>query len=195
MKTATGAALMTALLLVACEEDVGENDSNDEGEIEESNFNLMVYEATNAASSVPAKRVQATDRNDSSYFTIWSAREDVFRLLGDPDVIFYGDTTYTPGSDYTADAYHVYMEVGLSFLIIADKVTEITLLNDNWMASNGLIVGMTVSQMTDILGNDYKLVPASIKDFYNYDQYDISVEVYHHDDLVGEIGIGEGNRK
>lgn len=153
-----------------------------------SNYNLEVRE--NLPPSVMASIHDSRALADE--FHIGTPREDVFETLGEPNAIFYGDVTY-PIDTLDADAYHLYSSVGLSFRIFGPEVAEITLLNDDWIASNGLVVGMTREQMLAILGDDYRFFPAEIKDFYDYQQYGISVEVYHSTDSVGEINIQEEN--
>jgi hypothetical protein len=88
------------------------------------------------------------NRSVVEYFSIGSSRQDVFDTLGNPDAIFYGTTTCQPGVDNDKDAYFVYTSVGLSFRIFGSTVREITLLSSDWIASNGLIVGMSRSDMS-----------------------------------------------
>lgn len=158
------------------------------------NLNLTVRENIETVPSL-ATSAAADSRAITAEFYVGLPRQDVFDTLGDPDSIFYGNGPpyFTPGVDYDADAYHVYRVFGLSFRIFGDSVREITLLNDDWIASNGLVVGMSRLEMLEVLGDGYKRFETEFKDFYEYDEYAISVEVYHAGDYVGEINIKEGN--
>lgn len=155
------------------------------------NYNLSVSENESRALSASSANGPAT-RAVIEEFSIGVAREDVFDTLGTPDWIFYGDQRFDT-SVLDADAYHVYSDVGLSFRIFGDSVREITLLSDAWVASNGLVVGMSRDHMLEILGPEDRRNESTNKDFYTYDDYDIMVEVYHETDSVGEINIREGN--
>ena len=112
-----------------------------------SNMNISIRENDGGSAASPRAVVEQ--------FSIGSPRQDVFYTLGIPDRIFYGTIIYTPGVDYDADAYHIYDDVGLSFCILGDTVAEITLLSDDWIASNGLVVGMSRDEMIAILGEDF----------------------------------------
>ena len=96
-------------------------------DLDSSNLNLEVYKTGSRAGLID-KSVIAGTRSIVSSFAIGSSRQSVFDTLGDPDAIFYGNTSYTPGEDYEADAYYVYNDIGLSFRIFGDSVKKITLL-------------------------------------------------------------------
>jgi len=119
------------------------------------------------------------------------SRQQVFDALGDADSIFYGSTTYTPGIDNNADAYFVYKDVHLSFMIFGPSVKEITILSGGteWGFDNGLQVGLTRSEALTILGGGYRYVPHAEKDFYEYSGYGIILEVVNATDLLSEINI------
>ena len=186
MKKLLIATVALGLALLGCE--IPDNYDQSDG-LAPSNMNLRVYGSSDASASA-----RAADRGVTTEFYVGLQRQDVFDTLGDPDYIFYGnDLTYTPGVDYDADAYHVYHAVGLSFRIFGDTVREITLLNDDWIASNGLIVGMTMNEMLEILGDPARITETDNKDFYQYEEYDIMVEIYKPAYDVGEININEGN--
>ncbi len=122
-------------------------------------------------------------------FDIGSTRQELFDTLGNPDLVFYGSTQYVPGVDINADAYHVYRNIGLSFWIVGNYIKEITLLNSNWKISDGLAVGMTKTQMVDILGTEYKAQIFRTKGIYAYSKYSISVEVDNTSDRITEINV------
>jgi len=130
---------------------------------------------------------------DSTEFMVGTARQYVFDTLGDPDVIFYGNDTW-PASTRDADAYHMYNAIGLSFRIFGDEVKEITLLNGNWIGSNGLMVGLSIEQALIILGDNFDFQDFDGKDFYTFSDFDIMIEVSDATGEIQEINIREGNR-
>ncbi len=127
-------------------------------------------------------------------FHVGTERLFVFDNLGNPDFIFYGNDQTWPVTTRDADAYHVYSDIGLSFRIFGDEVKEITLLNDDWIGSNGLMVGLTITEALSILGNDYDYRDFPGKDFYDFPDIAIMIEVSDSTDRILEINIQEGNR-
>ena len=178
--------IITLLTLIfSCDNGIGSANEN---------YNLEVYET--GSRSLLDENNRSISRSVVDYFKIGSLRMDVLDTLNNPDTIFYGPTNYTPVADHlNEDAYFIYNAIGLSFRIFGTSVREITLLNSDWMASNGLIVGMNRNQMLEILGNNYDLQHFAIKDIYEYSQYAISVEVGNSDNLIWEINIQEENVK
>jgi outer membrane protein assembly factor BamE (lipoprotein component of BamABCDE complex) len=183
MKAMIALVAVTALLVIGCGQPTGYSATN---------YNLAVYENNTTASVAPLAD-GLSSRAVVTEFSVGSARTDVFDTLGDPDWIFYGNDQSWDPSVRDADAYHVYSDIGLSFRIFGDTVREITLLSDAWIASNGLIVGMSREQMFEILGSPNNVSYHEPRDFYEYTGYDIMVEVYTATDTVGEINIKEGN--
>ncbi len=125
-------------------------------------------------------------------FMIGTTRQYVFDTLGEPDTIFYG-TTYWSTDTTDADAYHFYGTVGLSFRIFGNEVKDITLVNDDWILSNGLVVGLSLSQALAILGDEYTYFDGAGKDFYEYSEYAIMIEVSDSTSKILEINLQEGN--
>lgn len=123
---------------------------------------------------------------------VGESRDTILSELGTPDAIFYGSESF-PVTATDADAYHVYRKIGLSFRIFGDTVREITLLNEDWMAPNGLMVGMSLEEMLGMLGDPESISESDSKDFYQYPEHNIMVEIYKPAYDVGEIDISEGN--
>jgi len=128
----------------------------------------------------------------SVVLTVGIDRGTVFDLMGQPDIVFYGDQRYRVTAT-DADAYHVYRDKGLSFLIFGEVVTGITLLGDEWICSNRLTGGLTLDEAVEILGDEYDVRPTEFKDFVVYNQYGISLEIYHSTNRADEVNITEFN--
>jgi len=172
-KALFGTAAVLLVLLAGCSGTSGDT----------SNRNLIVTRYSDArAEALPEE------------FYIGMPRTDVFELISeDPSMVFYGDVYYEV-SEREADAYYFYGDLGLSFQILGDEVNEITLVNEDWIASNGLMVGITKDMALEILGDGYLFNEGVGKDFYEYQEYDISLEVSHSNGLVEEINIRANNR-
>ena len=121
-------------------------------------------------------------------------REEVFTLFGEPDHIFYGESEFD-SSERAADGYHVYRDIGLSFLIQGSSVTSITLIGTGWEMSNGLRSGIRINDALAILGDSFELRKNGDFRFYNYPQYGISLEAIGSSGRVREINIGGGSRQ
>ena len=50
-----------------------------------------------------------------------------------------------------------------------------------------------MNEMLEILGDPARITETDNKDFYQYEEYDIMVEIYKPAYDVGEININEGN--
>jgi hypothetical protein len=78
-------------------------------------------------------------------------KEDVFKALGNPDTIYFGDTRYSL-RDKPMAAYYVFRSAGLSILFQWEQMRSISVLSEQYELPGGVRVGMDVSKAEAVLG-------------------------------------------
>lgn len=78
-------------------------------------------------------------------------KEQVFKLLGNPDTVYYGDTRFSL-RDKPMAAYYVFRSAGLSILFQWEQMAGIWILSEQYELPGGIRVGMDVARAEEVLG-------------------------------------------
>jgi hypothetical protein len=117
--------------------------------------------------------------------------EDALLYLGEPDIIFFKDRTYTL-KNLPDRYYFVYNSVGVSFLFGGGALLEVTAISPRFKFPNGIGVGSAEAQVIAAFGKGFKLIEDASQDALVYAEIGVSFRVSRQKRIVWEIALVPG---
>ncbi len=107
-----------------------------------------LYDIKRAAAAAPVAIVPGVSVGPVAFHM---TRDELLKVLGTPDAIYYGDARFSLRDSPTV-ANYVFSRAGLSILFQWDRITSINVLSELYEYPGGVRVGMNVARAEAVLG-------------------------------------------